>query len=73
MIPVELVTATGGPLSAMREAATRQDAAGFHAGYAALTDACNSCHHAGSVGFIRIQTPTASPFTDQDLSGRQKR
>lgn len=69
MIPVELVTATDGPLLAIQEAAKSGDMAKFHAGYTALTGACNSCHQAGGVGFIRIQTPTASPFTDQDLTG----
>ena len=73
MIPVELVNATGKPLAAMREAAERDDVATFNAGYMGLTEACNGCHQAGNVGFVRIQTPIASPFTDQDLTGRQNR
>ena len=73
MIPVELVNATVAPLAAMREAAERNDVAKFNISYTALTDACNACHRVGSVGFIRIQTPTASPFTDQDLSGYRQR
>ena len=73
MIPVDLVTATDGPLAVMREATKSGDMAKFHAGYTALTTACNSCHQAGSVGFIRILTPAASPFADQDLTGDARR
>lgn len=33
--------------------------------YTELTAACNARHLAGHVGFIRIQTPTSSPFSDE--------
>jgi hypothetical protein len=31
-----------------------------------LTEACNACHKAAGMGFIRIRIPTASPFSNQD-------
>ncbi|CAH1659864.1 hypothetical protein [Chelatococcus asaccharovorans] len=64
-IPVDYVVAATKTISDMREAAAARDHVRFNRGYGELTTACNSCHAAGGVGFIRIQTPTASPFSDQ--------
>lgn len=64
-IPVEYVVAATKTMSDMRAAAAAKDHGGFNRGYGELTTACNSCHAAAGVGFIRIQTPTASPFSDQ--------
>jgi len=49
-----------------------KDAARFTRGFADLTVACNSCHAAAQVGFIAIQVPTTSPFSDQSFSPKGK-
>jgi hypothetical protein len=67
-IPVEYVKSAAGPLTGMREAVATKNAKEFIRAYNDLTAACNACHVAGQVGFIRIQTPTASPFSDEDFS-----
>lgn len=35
--------------------------------YEKLTDGCNSCHKASAHSFIKIKTPTSSPFSNQEL------
>ena len=67
-IPVELVTNTAGPIQAIRDAIEAKDGAAFAKGYSDLTVACNACHQGIGRGFIVIQVPTASPFTDQSFS-----
>ena len=64
-IPIEFVAAAFKPIAEMRSAAATKDQRAFVRGYANLTKACNVCHEAGGVGFIRIQTPTSMPFTDE--------
>lgn len=66
-IPIEDVKAVIGPLAAMRDAAAAGNNGKFLRGYSDLTAACNSCHAHGTVGFIKIQTPTSSPFSDEDF------
>jgi hypothetical protein len=67
-IPVELVTNTADPIQAIREAIEAKDSGAFAKGYGNLTAACNACHQGIGRGFIVIQKPTASPFTDQSFS-----
>lgn len=67
-IPVELVKAADGPLTAISEAAKKADRRGLEKGFADLTMSCNACHQAAGLEFIRIRTPSASPFTDQDFT-----
>ncbi len=64
-IPVEYVIAASKPLSEMRDAVAKKDDKKFVRAYYELTQACNSCHAAGRVGFIKLQTPTSSPFSDE--------
>ncbi len=64
-IPVELVIKAGKPLGDMRDAAKAKDVQKFLRSYDELTDACNACHTAGGVGFIRIHQPAGSPYSDQ--------
>ncbi len=66
-IPIEDIKAVVGPLAAMRDAAAARNGGKFLRGYSDLTTACNSCHAHGGVGFIRIQTPTSSPFSDENF------
>jgi hypothetical protein len=67
-IPVELVTNTADPIHAIVAAIEAKDSAAFAKGYGELTLACNACHQGIGRSFIVIQTPTASPFTDQSFS-----
>ena len=50
---------------ALAQAISAHDSAGFIAGFRQLTTACNACHEAFRVGFIKVQTLIASPFSDQ--------
>ena len=64
-LPVANVMSVQEPLDGMRQAAETGDRPSFIRSFEALTNACNQCHKAAQVGFIVIQTPTFSPFTDQ--------
>lgn len=68
-IPIELIVAGEKPLEVMRKAAAAKDSALFAKAFAELDNSCNGCHRAAEVGFIKIQTPTSSPFTDQQFEG----
>jgi hypothetical protein len=48
------------------------DGARFASAFANLTAACNICHEAVHVGFITIQVPTASPFSNQSFIPKGK-
>ena len=69
-IPIEQIQAINGPLVDMREAIKARDVGRFTRHYGELTAACNACHQAGNVSFIRMQTPSSSPFSDQYYSNR---
>jgi len=52
-----------------------KDSARFVQSFAKLTNACNNCHEAAGVGFIRIRVPRlspieTSPFSDESFSGK---
>ena len=64
-IPIEYVKSAADPLIGMRDAVATKNTQEFIHSYTDLTAACNACHVAGHVGFIRIQTPTSSPFSDE--------
>ena len=64
-IPIEYIRPAADPLARMREAVAAKNTKEFLQSYNQLTAACNACHLAGQVGFIRIQTPTSSPFSDE--------
>jgi hypothetical protein len=67
-IPVEHVAATVDPILTLGTAIETKDSARFVKGFNALTAACNACHEGIGRGFIIIQTPTASPFSDQSFA-----
>lgn len=71
-IPVPLVKSADQPLNAMQDAATRGDPRAFEKAFADLTTSCNACHQAAGLGFIRMRTPSASPFSDQDFAPAKK-
>jgi len=64
-LPVEDVLLAARPLDTLSEAATKKDAALFSKAFGELTRACNSCHAAGQVGFVRIRIPKSVPFDNQ--------
>ena len=69
-IPAEDVNNTADPIEAIRDAIEAKDSAKFVKGFNALTAACNSCHEHVGRGFIVIQVPTSSPFSDQTFTPR---
>jgi len=64
-IPIEYVTGMGQPLLDMHAAAAEKDEAKFSRAFTAFTQGCNACHANGGVGFVRIQTPVSSPFSNE--------
>ena len=63
------------PADDLDEAIKAKDSAKFVKAYAKLTAACNACHEATGVGFIKIREPRlspleTSPFTDESFSGK---
>jgi len=52
-----------------------KDSAKFIQSFNKLTNACNNCHEASGVGFIKIRVPRlspieTSPFSDESFSGK---
>ncbi|MGC2410896.1 MAG: hypothetical protein WA441_13110 [Methyloceanibacter sp.] len=72
-IPVTDVTLTAEPVQLIGDAIEAKDSAKFAKAFNDLTSACNACHQAIGRGFIVIQVPTASPFSDQAFSPRTKK
>jgi hypothetical protein len=64
-IPIEKIEMVDQPLIALSDAIKAKSGPRFTRAFANLTETCNSCHAAAQVGFITIQVPTASPFSDQ--------
>jgi hypothetical protein len=71
-IPVENINMVVGPLHALKSAIDDKDDLRFTNAFSELTAACNACHEAAHVGFIRIQTPTSSPFSNQSFDPERK-
>jgi hypothetical protein len=69
-IPAEDVINTADPMQAIRAAIEAKDGTKFAAAFADLTQACNACHQHIGRGYIVIQLPTASPFSDQSFAPR---
>jgi hypothetical protein len=67
-IPVQYIAAVEQPLGALSNAVAAKDPAQFQRGFKTLQSACNDCHRAADVGFITIQTPSASVFPDQSFA-----
>jgi hypothetical protein len=67
-IPVKLVAGALAPVQDMRKAMEARDVKAFTRGYSELTKVCNACHEAGKVGFIKIQTPTSLPNSDESFT-----
>ncbi len=63
---------TAQPLSDIGKAIEAKDSVTFTKSFDRLTSACNACHEAASQGFIVIQRPGASPFSNQDFEVKIK-
>ncbi len=70
-IPVPLVKATDEALMRISAAADKRNGAEFQSAFRDLTIACNACHQAAGLAFVKIKTPTSSPFTNQDFTPNQ--
>lgn len=46
-----------------------KDGAAFDAAYKDVTSSCNNCHAGLDHAYIVVQEPSASPYTDQNLTG----
>ena len=55
-------------LEKLEKAIAARSSTQFIAAFDDLTDGCNSCHAAANKPFIRIQRPTAPPFSNQDFT-----
>ncbi|RTL50673.1 MAG: hypothetical protein EKK40_11165 [Bradyrhizobiaceae bacterium] len=67
-IPVADMTAMGPPAQQIDEAIKAKDSKEFARAFGDLTVACNSCHQAIGRGFIVVQVPTSSPFSNQSFA-----
>lgn len=67
-IPLADMTSMGPPAQQIDDAIGTKDSKKFAKAFGDLTGACNSCHQAIGRGFIVIQVPTASPFSNQSFS-----
>jgi hypothetical protein len=65
-LPVDNVVLVDQPLRRLMEAAKKKDYSLYAKAFDELTAGCNSCHVAGQIAYIRIQTPRSSPFGDQN-------
>ena len=54
-------------LTAVEDAIEKQNIEAFKQGYTALTNSCNTCHHATKHEFIKITVPTVPAYTNQDF------
>lgn len=62
---------TARSIESVRSAIDAKDRVGFTKAYSELTTTCNACHRAAGRGFIAVQVPTVSPFTDQDFADQE--
>jgi len=59
---------TAAQITSLRTAIASKEVSAFNKAYSDLTNGCNACHRAAGRGFISVQVPVASPFTDQDFA-----
>jgi hypothetical protein len=71
-IPVTDMTIVVDPVRRLGEAIQKKDPRTFSVAFTELTAACNSCHQAIGRGFIVIQVPTSSPFSNQIFEPAKK-
>lgn len=54
-------------MAALSDAVRDKNNARFETAYMTITNACNECHRAAGIDFIRVQVPTKSPFSNQNF------
>ncbi len=59
-------------LAEVKKSIKDRDSGAFLKSFDKLTTACNSCHQEAKLGFIKMQVPTASPFSNQVFPPAQK-
>jgi hypothetical protein len=64
-IPVSNVTTMSQPGQSVADAIDARDGKRFAKAFGELTTGCNGCHQSMGRGFVGIQLPTTSPFSDQ--------
>ncbi len=67
-IPATDITTMAEPIRMIEQAVAQKDSEKFADGFKNLTTACNVCHRGIGRGFIVIQVPTASPFSNQSFA-----
>jgi ornithine carbamoyltransferase len=71
-IPVSNVTTMTNPVQSIADAIETKDNKRFAKAAGELTDGCNACHKSMGRGYITIQMPTASPFSNQSFAPPKK-
>jgi hypothetical protein len=66
-IPVTDMSFVAGPIRQLADAVESKNGPKFDKAFVALTGACNACHQSIGRGFVVIQVPAASPFSDQSF------
>ncbi|MFG1463962.1 hypothetical protein V5F77_13795 [Xanthobacter sp. DSM 24535] len=67
-IPVADMSSMTEPAHLIGEAIRQKDGAKFAAAFHDMTGACNACHQSIGRGFIIVQVPTSSPFSNQSFA-----
>lgn len=67
-IPVADMSSMTEPARLIGEAIQEKNGPKFATAFKDMTDACNACHHSIGRGFIVVQVPTSSPFSNQSFA-----
>jgi hypothetical protein len=70
--PDMIASVTEQPFRELNSAIRSKDSAAFAKAYAALTDACNSCHQALNHGVVQIRVPSRTSASDLNTSRAQR-
>jgi hypothetical protein len=71
-IPVDYIIGADKPLVALQAAIKAKASTKLEPLYAELTAACNACHEAANIAYIKIETPTSWPFSNQRYAPKKK-
>jgi hypothetical protein len=71
-IPVSNVTTMTQPIQAIADALDAKDGKRFAKALGELTDGCNACHQQMKRGYIVMQIPTGSAYSDQSFAPPKK-
>ena len=71
-IPVETVSAATKALDDLSAAISARNKTQFTPRFLDLSRTCNACHVSAGVGFVVIETPRTSPFTNQAFAPATK-